>query len=348
MFGRYSDLQAMPGIGSTVSVPRWDEGKDKEVSSSTIRNRTLICFSFSLFFPIPLHDADTTVFLFRHMEQLAAKADDYESLLKEIRSTVDESMAERITTALSRNSTETEQNTTDHPSSSSRTPLDEAENEVDISSPSSIGSLDAIDRVEEDLNRGAEARATGFIGKNSEISWMQRLQREAKQRERGEPGPYEGEPASRQYHDFSLNAANYHLDDFDISIPGPVDMYQMPPREQADRFFEDYLTTVHPFYSIINRPLFTSQYKYFFDNSARPGDKWLAILNMIFAIAAKHAHLVQAPWRGDDPQDHLVYLTRARYLSMTGDVLFSHPDLQQVQVEGLIAFYLLSSDQINR
>lgn len=33
---------------------------------------------------------------------------------------------------------------------------------------------------------------------------------------------------------------------------------------------------------------------------------------------------------------------------MNGDVLFSHPDLQQVQVEGLIAFYLLASDQINR
>jgi hypothetical protein len=68
---------------------------------------------------------------------------------------------------------------------------------------------------------------------------------------------------------------------------------------------------------------------------------------MIFAIAAQHAHLIQAPWQGDD-KDHLVYLTRARILSMNGDVLFSHPDLQQVQVEGLIAFYLLSSDQINR
>jgi hypothetical protein len=68
---------------------------------------------------------------------------------------------------------------------------------------------------------------------------------------------------------------------------------------------------------------------------------------MIFAIASKHAHLTQAPWRGDE-RDHLVYLTRARILSMNGDTLFNHPDLQQVQVEGLIAFYLLASDQINR
>jgi hypothetical protein len=115
----------------------------------------------------------------------------------------------------------------------------------------------------------------------------------------------------------------------------------------ADHMFDAYLTTVHPFYPIINRPLFAAQYQTFFDSAARPGDKWLAILNMIFAIGAKHGHLVDAPWRGD-VNDHLVYLTRARILSMNGDVLFSHPDLQQVQVEGLIAFYLLASDQINR
>ncbi|KAH1487116.1 hypothetical protein KXX06_003896 [Aspergillus fumigatus] len=33
---------------------------------------------------------------------------------------------------------------------------------------------------------------------------------------------------------------------------------------------------------------------------------------------------------------------------MNSDTLFTHPDLQQVQVEGLTAFYLLASNQINR
>jgi hypothetical protein len=33
---------------------------------------------------------------------------------------------------------------------------------------------------------------------------------------------------------------------------------------------------------------------------------------------------------------------------MNSDALFTHPDLQQVQVEALTAFYLLSTDQINR
>lgn len=50
----------------------------------------------------------------------------------------------------------------------SRTPEDEG-GIPDVSSPSSSGSLEAIDRLEEDLNRGAESRAAGYIGKNSEI-----------------------------------------------------------------------------------------------------------------------------------------------------------------------------------
>ncbi|GMG01310.1 unnamed protein product [Aspergillus oryzae var. brunneus] len=227
--------------------------------------------------------------------------------------------------------------------SSSATPQDKDSYLEEMSSSSSIGSLDAIDRVEEDVNRTPNSRATGYMGKNSEVTWMQRLRMETEQRLRKEPGPYEAEPEG----EFALHSMNYHLDDLDVSVPGPVQVYWIPPRPLADKLFEDYLETVHPFYPIISRTLFRAQYRTFFDSTARPGDKWLAILNLIFAISAKHAHLTQAPWRGDD-NDHLVYLTRARILSMNGDALFSHPDLQQVQVEGLVAFYLMASDQINR
>lgn len=227
--------------------------------------------------------------------------------------------------------------------SNSVTPQDEDQDLDDVSSVSSIGSLEAIDRVEEDLNRTASSRATGYMGKNSEITWMQRLRKEAEQRSRRQPGVFEAE------HDgeFALHSMNYHLDDMDISIPGPVQAYWMPPRALADKLFDDYLESIHPFFPIISRSLFRTQYNTFYDSAARPGDKWMAILNMIFAIASKHAHLTQAPWRGQE-KDHLVYLTRARILSMDGNTLFSHPDLQQVQVEGLVAFYLLSTDQINR
>jgi hypothetical protein len=202
-----------------------------------------------------------------------------------------------------------------------------------------------LDQVEDDVNLTEESRATGHIGKSSEITWMQRLQKAADARRKGSAGNSEVTQdgiMSDQLHDL-----NYHLDDLDITVSEPVQRYWIPPRPLADKLFETYLIVAHPYFPIINRSLFSDQYRTFFDSFALPGDKWMAILNVIFAIAANYAHVAQLDWRGDT-QDHLVYLTRARMLSMDGDDLFCHPDLQQVQVEGLIAFYLLSTDQIHR
>ncbi|GFF66355.1 hypothetical protein CNMCM6936_008579 [Aspergillus lentulus] len=279
------------------------------------------------------------------LDILSVKTQDYENLLREIGSVADSRTSERIKSTLDKYNGESnsQESSSNDPQSSLTPQEEEMEQDEPPSSPSSIGSLDAIDRVEEDLNRSETSRATGYIGKNSELTWMQRVRREAEQRVRKQSGASDTKPEG----DFAVHAVNYHLDDMDITVPGPVQVYWMPPRHVADQLFEDYLTTVHPFFPIISRTLFSAQYRVFFESAARPGDKWLAILNMIFAIASKHAHLTQAPWRGDE-RDHLVYLTRARILSMNGDTLFNHPDLQQVQVEGLIAFYLLASDQINR
>ncbi|KAJ5382637.1 hypothetical protein N7517_000548 [Penicillium concentricum] len=282
----------------------------------------------------------------KEVENLSERVNEYENLLKDLANVVNLSAAERIRSLLDKHGPEVDYSS-HNSQSQSATPQDDLPINDEPSSPSSIGSLEAIDRVEEDINRSEHARATGYMGKNSEITWMQRLQREADQRSKGLPGSLEPGQDLKTDDALAMHAVNYHLDDLDISVPGPVQLYAMPPREVADHMFEAYLTTVHPFFPIINKPLFSAQYRTFFDSTARPGDKWLAILNMIFAIGAKHGHLIDAPWSVDE-KDHLVYLTRARILSMNGDVLFSHPDLQQVQVEALIAFYLLASDQINR
>jgi hypothetical protein len=140
---------------------------------------------------------------------------------------------------------------------------------------------------------------------------------------------------------------DYALGDFATYVSQPVNKYGMPSRELADLFFEEYWNNVHPGFPMINRPLFRSQYQSFWDQGQQPGDKWLAILNVIFAIAAKYAHLTEAPWRGEE-SDHFLYFNRARLLSLTGEELFSPPNLQQVQLEGLVAFYLLATNQIGR
>ncbi|KAJ5297090.1 uncharacterized protein N7443_007983 [Penicillium atrosanguineum] len=288
----------------------------------------------------------------REVDRLSAEVQDYENFLDDLRNSAESRTADWIKTLLEKHELKGE-GAFDHARSYLSTPQNDAD--PDETSPlSSIGSLDAIDRVDEDHNRSEHTRATGYMGKSSEITWMQRLQREAEQRARGKCGALEseGDEDDETKDRFSLSALNYHLDDLSISVPEPIQKYFMPPRHLADRLFDDYLNTVHPFFPIISKSLFCAQYQTFFDNSARsnsvrPGDKWLAILNVIFAIAAKHAHLMNSPWRGP-ANDHLMYLARARLLSMNAEVLFAHPDLQQVQVEGLIAFYLLASDQINR
>ena len=150
---------------------------------------------------------------------------------------------------------------------------------------------------------------------------------------------------------FSVIETNYHLDDLSVSVTGDVDPYEVPVKETADNLFNTYLQTVHHSFPIISRSNFSTQYNKFYDNPTDPqldrANRWRAILNLIFAIAAKHSHYVQAPWQGDD-RDQLIYLSRARQLSLTSDSLFNHADLQQVQIYGLLGFYMLSIDQINR
>ncbi|KAJ5364435.1 uncharacterized protein N7496_010148 [Penicillium cataractarum] len=145
----------------------------------------------------------------------------------------------------------------------------------------------------------------------------------------------------------TTDTLDYALGDFATNVPQPVNKYGMPSRQLSDLLFEEYWNNVHPGFPMINRPLFRIQYQSFWDQGQQPGDKWLAILNVIFAIAAKYGHLTQAPWRGEE-NDHFLYFNRARLLSLTGEELFSPPNLQQVQLEGLVAFYLLATDQIGR
>ncbi|CAG8375358.1 unnamed protein product [Penicillium salamii] len=284
------------------------------------------------------------------VDRLAGEVQEYEKFLHDLRSAAESTTAHWVNVLLEKYDLKGDVN-----DNSSLPPTSQNGLDGNQASPlSSIGSLDAIDRVDEDHNRTENSRATGYMGKSSEITWIQRLQREAEQRSHGKCGSLEPRPDEDQEtkEKFSLHVLNYHLDDLSISVPEPVQEYSMPPRDQADHLLATYLETVHPFFPIVSKPLFNAQFRSFFESSTqfrgiRPGDKWLAILNMIFAIAAKHADLTNAQWHGSGT-DHLIYLARARRLSMSSQDLFSHPDLQQVQVEGLIAFYLLSTNQINR
>lgn len=243
------------------------------------------------------------------------------------------------------------------------------DNPDNSNSDSSVGSLEAVDLVEEDINRSESTRAAGFFGKNSEVSWMQRLEDGIEQKTSW-PGTRlqstSGSSAAvsqsqsplalpavlptleRLDRDIPIAMMNYHLDDLDIPIVShDSDPLIVPPRETADKYLDAFMTYVHPTFSVLRKSTFTSQYRQFFTRPTKPPQKWLGILNMVFAIGCRYCKLID-PGAGSSWEDGLVYLTRARQLGLHENALFEHTDLQQIQLEFLVAIYLLCLGQVNR
>lgn len=115
-----------------------------------------------------------------------------------------------------------------------------------------------------------------------------------------------------------------------------VDPHEIPPADVAERLFDCYHRTVHQSFPIVPNG-FEEQFRKYYDavRKGRPfqvPEKWLAILNLIFAIGAQYSHLTNAEWSGDD-RDHIVYMTRAIRLIGLKDVLMviSAPDLSLIQ-----------------
>ncbi|KAJ5824535.1 hypothetical protein N7447_006875 [Penicillium robsamsonii] len=286
----------------------------------------------------PLKSREKTI---KQIRSLEGKVQDYETTLKEVVNQADGQSAERIKHLLQKYNSNSDHALNGMPDASQ----DQTGGSKRSGSPSSIGSLEAVDRVEEDLNLTESSRATGYMGKSSEVTWMGRVEEETELNSRDRTP--KAKPEDYTTDKVAPSMVNYHIDDLGIDAPGPVQMYWVPPQSVADHLFETYLHAVHPHFPIINKTLFASQYKDFVNDVSYAGDKWMAILNMIFAIATEYLYNSDEAHRGDI-KDHLFYLTRARMLSMGGDSLFQHPDLEQVQVEGLVAFHMLSTNQINR
>lgn len=208
-------------------------------------------------------------------------------------------------------------------------------------------SLGAIDYVDEDYNRDEKVQALGFVGEHSEITWLFRLKRQLDKDNLAAATPdYLSSKDAWDRH--SVTSVNFFLDDSHLLVTDDVDSLQKPPQEVADQLVDRYFQIVHPTFPIIGKATFWGQYRSFYSTPfLRPGKRWMAILNLIFALATRYSQLVQEGTK-DLEVDHLVYFSRAWKLSMSNVALLDHPNLQQVQVEGLTSFYLLSVGQINR
>ncbi|KAJ5798993.1 uncharacterized protein N7503_006498 [Penicillium pulvis] len=217
--------------------------------------------------------------------------------------------------------------------------------DCEISSSSSLASSEQIDVANEDFNRNQDSRATGFMGNNSEIAWMQRLDLQTSRHDIKtklclKPGfqPLIGN---------TMASLNYHLDHQSISNKSVTNSFALPQKVLADSLFQLYMEHIQEFLPIIRKDLFVAQYRQCFSREGNfPGRKWLAVLNMVLAIACAFSRL---SGRELSPEaDENVFSARARSLSISDNVIYDHGDLQQVQAEALMAFLFLIQSQINR
>ncbi|KAI9703356.1 MAG: hypothetical protein M1836_007924 [Candelina mexicana] len=313
---------------------------------------------------------------------MSGRLEVYEALLNDLQSRVDAADHLAIQMALEKDTATVDEDifSTQGPKKHQTSPTDRDELDETADGESvvsaGVGSVGSLDRTHEDFNRNETVRATGYLGKNSEAAWMQSLRLQAdygssrgsetdtdmadnaKKNDEAQTSSLSVRPAlsgrrvSSSRHEVSLYEVNYQCDDMDVTISDEVDPFELPPREVADALFAQYLNSVHTSFPILRKVYFISQYNNYLNrvhtpDPLKPGNKWLAILNLVFAISAKYSHLIQADWRGDE-RDHLIFFNRARLLGMSSNSLLDHPDLQQVQITGLAGFYLLCTNQINR
>lgn len=211
------------------------------------------------------------------------------------------------------------------------------------SSPASVGSLDALDEVDDDLNRNEYSRARGYFGKRSEITWMRNLCKglgslsSEKQDESDRSNVPEGDSPNQLSH--------YPVEPVDYPAREMGGIYVLPDKDSATRLFNLYMDTVHPSLPVLRSDLFVDQFDSFFSGTSQhPGRKWLALLNLIFAISTKLCQLF-----GQDVFEvGYKFFSRAQALNISESIVEDHEDLQQVQVEILASFYLLIASHVNR
>lgn len=230
-------------------------------------------------------------------------------------------------------------------------PSDSAPSDTDFTGttarPIVTSFLSGADYTEEDFNRNERSKALGFVGKHSETSWLYNLKRELEFKSLGINNVVESSTPEDQDRN-SIASVSYFLDDDEIPILEDAEPLARPQQAVANNLVQNFFTTVHPTFPIIVQDTFVRQVNtYYTSPFVRPGRRWLAVLNLVFATSSRSYYHQMGP-NSMATDDTLLYFSRAWKLSMKANALLEHPDLQQVQIEGLLAIFLLASGHVNR
>lgn len=212
------------------------------------------------------------------------------------------------------------------------------------------------DHVNQDdlMQQSSTRQVPIFLGQSSETKWTEKLEAQLlpKQEEKT------SKPQSRSQ-SFFQNASQGiegkkpqpYAEDMDTAVVGhQIDPFSLPVKSTADSLVNAYFSTIHLSFPILNKPDFMDQYDQLYSTMDPEGFEdrtFIAMLQLVFAIAAVHAHLIQADWTGD-ARDHMLYFSQARVLAVDTGILNDDCYLSQVQVFGLGGMYLLVTNQLNR
>lgn len=212
------------------------------------------------------------------------------------------------------------------------------------SSMGSPGRRDELARIV-DLDRGEGA--TGFVGKMSEISWIQR----AFEILRGHADQIRPDNDRAEINPQPTMAFIYFMDDTNLlSIDEDyVDAYQWPSPEMALILSEAFFHAMQgAFQYVLREEFFRKMFSLGKDSLLSWSERrWLAMANLVWAIGSKWLQMTKLDYPSPN-EGHLVYYARARALGLDHRVMSDHPDLERVQGIGLLAFYLLINGSINR
>lgn len=216
-----------------------------------------------------------------------------------------------------------------------------------------VGSNEDLDFLEEEELGDLGSIETGYMGRSSQIQWMQTLERKLDQSGGGPfdmpyAAPRDNKGASSKRPDAPyehqkqsasigpLSSYYFYLDNTDINIDID-DLDVLPPVEIAIKLFESYQIAVHDPFRILDSS-FEEQLQMYYRVSQPSGTmnvcvKWKAILNLVFAIGARFSHLVGGDRRAD-VRDHHVYMSRAVHFLRLNQTttLICAPDISLIQV----------------
>ena len=213
------------------------------------------------------------------------------------------------------------------------------------------------------MTLGYGSGAAGYIGKSSEIAWLERAE-EQMTSQQGDSDNIPTHLDAKHLHgwDFEnhLHRLNfdYHMDEANLLAvdEDTVDPMEMPPLPIATVLADSYFDTVHDTFPLMVKGAFMEILINHFRSLTRPswaGRRWLSVANIIFAVGAKRMYLAR-PRRADmqgasiGPGDHIVYYARARALGLDHRLIMDHPLIEQIQALGILGLYLIVNHQISR